>query len=129
MLYKGKENRKFKPEDFHSIQFLKYHSFIGYTFQNYPQIFYGNRAGNNIIRITKYYKENGYATRYSNELCLRVVIITQHNMKYEEVGDHELILCDPNRKHPNLFVQKRLYNKLITSHLYEYGNHKIIIDF
>ena len=60
-----------------------------------------NIAGSNIIRITKYFKENGYVTSYSNELCLRDITITQHNMKYEEVGDHEFIICDPNRKPAN----------------------------
>ena len=122
MPYKGKYNQKLKSENFHSFQFLKYHSFKGYTFQNYPRIFYGNRAGRNIIRITKYFKENGYVTSYSNEICLRELSITQHNMKYEEICDHELILCDPNRKHANLLVKKCLYNKLTTSYLYEYGN-------
>ena len=102
--------------------FLKYHSFKGYTFQNFPRIFYGNRAGRNIIRITKYFKENGYVTSYSNEMCLRELSITQHDLKYEEICDHELILCDPNRKHANLLVKKCLYNKLTTSYLYEYGN-------
>jgi hypothetical protein len=122
MPYKGKYNQKLKSENFHSFQFLKYHSFKGYTFQNYPRIFYGNRAGRNIIRITKYFKENGYVTSYSNEICLRELSITQHNMKYEEICDHELILCDPNKKHGNLLVKKCLYNKLTTSYLYEYGN-------
>ena len=122
MPYKGKYNKKFKSENFHSFQFLKYHSFKGYTFQNYPRIFYGNRAGSNIIRIIKYFKENGYVTSYSNEMCLRELSITQHNMKLEEIGDHELILCDPNRKHANLLIKKCLYNKLTTSYLYEYGN-------
>ena len=122
MSYKGGYNKKYPLENFHSFQFFKYHSFKGYTFENYPRIFYGNRAGNNIIRITKYFKENGYITSYSNEMCLRELSITRHNMKYEEIGDHELILCDPNRKHANALVKKCLYNKLTTSHLYEYGN-------
>ena len=93
MPYKGKYNQNFKSEQFHSFQFLKYHSFKGYTFENYPRIFYGNRAGSNVIRITKYFKENGY-----------------------------LILCDPNRKHANLLVKRCLYNNLTTAYLYEYGN-------
>ena len=122
MPYKGKYNQNFKTEKFHSFQFLKYHSFKGYTFENYPRIFYGNRAGSNVIRITKYFKENGYVTSYSNEMCLRELTSTLHNMKYEEIGDHELILCDPNRKHANLLVKKCLYNKITTSYLYEYGN-------
>ena len=119
--FKGGYNKKFPLENFHSFQFFKYHSFRGYTFENYPRIFYGNKAGRNIIRITKYFKDNGYITSYSNEMCLRDVSATMHNMSYEEVGDHELIICDPNRKHANALVKRCLYNKLTTAHLYEYG--------
>ena len=122
MPYKGKYNKHYKSENFHSFQFLKYHSFKGYTLENYPRIFYGNRAGSNIIRINKYFKENGYVTSYSNDMCLREMSRTQHHMKFEEVGDHELILCDPNGKNANLLVKKCLYNKLTASYLYEYGN-------
>ena len=78
MPYKGKYNQNFKSEQFHSFQFLKYHSFKGYTFGNYPRIFYGNKAGSNIIRITKYFKENGYVTSYSNEMYLRELTTTLH---------------------------------------------------
>ena len=120
--YKGGHNKKYPSENFHSFQFLKYHSFKGYTFENYPRLFYGDRAGKDIIRITKYFKDNGYVTSYSNEMCFRDISVTKHNMTYEEVGDHELILCDPNRKHANALVKRCLYNKLTTAHLYEYGN-------
>ena len=122
MPYKGGYSKNCKAEKYHSFQFFKYHSFIGYTIQNYPRIFYGNRAGKKIIRITKYFKDNGYITSYSNEMCLRELCTTRHDMSIEEVGDHELILCDPNRKHANALVKKCLYNKLTTAYLYEYGN-------
>ena len=120
--YKGGHHKKYPSENFHSFQFLKYHSFKGYTFENYPRLFYGDKAGKDIIRITKYFKDNGYVTSYSNELCFRDISVTRHNMTFEEVGDHELILCDPNRKHTNALVKRCLYNKLATEHLYEYGN-------
>ena len=119
--YKGGFNQKFPSENFHSFQFFKYHSFKGYTFFNYPRIFYGSVAGKNIIRITKYYKEKGYVTSYSSDLCLREVTVTLHDMTYEEIGDHELIICDPNKKSCNILVKRCLYNKLVTEHLYEYG--------
>lgn len=122
MSYKGKYNKKFKYENFHSFQFFKYHSFQGYTFENYPRIFYGNKAGDNIIKIIKYFKENGYVTSYSNEVCLIDITKIKKKLKYEEIGDHELILCDPNIKDANLLVKRCLYNKLVTSYLYEYGN-------
>ena len=122
MPYKGKYNKNFKYENFHSFQFFKYHSFKGYTFENYPRIFYGNKAGNNIIKIIKYFKENGYVTSYSNEICLIDITKIKKKLKYEEIGDHELILCDPNKKHANLLVKRCLYNKIVTDYLYEYGN-------
>ena len=120
--YKGGFNQKYPSEIFHSFQFFKYHSFDGFTFENYPRLFYGNKAGKNIVRITKYFKENGYVTSYSNEMCFRDLSCTMHNMTFEEVGDHELIICDPNRNHANALVKRCLYNKLTTSYLYEYGN-------
>ena len=122
MPYRGKCNKNFKSDNFHSFQFFKYHSFKGYTFENYPRIFYGNRAGDNITKIIKYFKENGYVTSYSNDECLVEISMIKHKMKFEEIGDHELILCDPNRKNANLLVKRCLYNKLTTAHLYEYGN-------
>ena len=122
MNYKGAFNKKYPRENFHSFQFFKYHSFEGYTFENYPRIFYGTKAGKNIIRITKYFKDNGFVTSYSNEICFRDISSTLHNMTYEEIGDHELIICDPNKKHANSLVKRCLYNKLATAHLYEYGN-------
>ena len=122
MSYKGGFNKKYPKENFHSFQFFKYHSFNGYTFENYPRLFYGDKAGKNIVRIIKYFKENGYVTSYSNELCFRDLSCTMHNMTFEEVGDHELIICDPNRKHTNALVKRCLYNKLAISYLYEYGN-------
>jgi hypothetical protein len=122
MSFKGGFNKKYPFSNFHSFQFLKYHSFKGYTFENYPRIFYGNKAGGNIIRIIKYFKDNGFVTSYSNDICFRDLTTTLHNMTYEELGDHELIICDPNKKHPNSPVKRCLYNKLATSYLYEYGN-------
>ena len=119
--YKGGFNKKYPSEIFHSFQFFKYHSFNGYTHGNYPLIFYGDRAGKNIVRITKYFKENGYVTSFSNDMCLRDMTKTNHNMSYEEIGDHELILCDPNKKNINSLVKRCLYNKLATTYLYEYG--------
>ena len=122
MSFKGGFNEKNPSSNFHSFQFFKYHSFYGYTYENYPRIFYGNKANTNIIRITKYFKDNGFVTSYSNELCFRDISSTLHNMTYEEVGDHELIICDPNKKHANSLVKRCLYDKLATSYLYEYGN-------
>ena len=122
MSFKGGYNKKNPSEKFHSFQFFKYHSFKGYTFENYPRLFYGNIAGKNIIRITKYFKDNGYVTCYSSELCLRDNTYTIHNFTYEEICDHELIICDPNKRSILSQVKRCLYNKITTAHLYEYGN-------
>lgn len=42
-------------------------------------------------------------------------------MTFEEIGDHEFIICDPNRGNGNSLIKRCLYNKLVTEHLYEYG--------
>ena len=42
-------------------------------------------------------------------------------MTFEEIGDHELIICDPNKKSSNGLTKRCLYNKLVISHLYEFG--------
>ena len=42
MSYKGNHNPSFPSENFHSFQFFKYHSHLGFTNGNYPLLFYGN---------------------------------------------------------------------------------------
>ena len=54
-------------------------------------------------------------------MCMRDSCYTIHRMTYEEVGDHELIICDPNKKNTNLLTKRCLYNKIVAKHLYEYG--------
>ena len=120
--FKGGYNKDYPSEKFHSFQFFKYHSFHGYTYVNYPRLLYGNIAGKNIIRITKYFKDNGYVTSYGSDICLRDNSNTAHNYSNEEIFDHELILCDPNQSHTNSQVKRCLYNKISTASLYEYGN-------
>ena len=120
--FKGGYNKNYPSETFHSFQFFKYHSFHGYTYVNYPRLLYGNIAGRNIIRITKYFKENGYVSSFASDTCLRDLSNTAHNYSYEEIFDHELLLCDPNQSHFNSQIKRCLYNKISTSHLYEYGN-------
>ena len=126
MSYKGGYNEKYPNENYHSFQFFKYHSFKAYTRYNYMQIFYGNAFGkissNKIVRITKYCKQNGYITGYINDMCLREPTNTGHNMNYEEIADHEMIICDPNMKSVHSHTKRCLYNKLSTEHVYEYGN-------
>ena len=121
MPYKGKYNKKFPSENFHSFQFFKYHSFLHYTSGNYPKLFYRTDKSNNMTRITKYLKENGYITGFSNDMCMRDPCQIQHNISQDEICDHEFIICDPNKKSTNSMIKKCLYDKVNAGHQYEYG--------
>ena len=125
MPYKGGFNPKFPSENYHSFQFFKYHSFKAYTRYNYMQIFYGNcykeTKEKNMVRITKYLKEFGYITGFLNDMCLREPTNTGHNLLFEEICDHELLLCDPNMKNVHSHAIRCLYNKISTEYAYEYA--------
>ena len=123
MSYKGGYNKNYPGEKFHSFQFFKYHSFIGCTHENYPQIFYGkSRKHTKLVLITKYLKENGYITGYACDICRKDGTRTLHDFTYEEIHDHQMALCDPNKIHANQFTVKCLYGKNQGAYLYEYGN-------
>ena len=125
MSFNGGHHPKYPSENYHSFQFFKYHSFTSYTRNNYMQLFYGNAYGSvnekKMVRITKYLKENGYITSYINDMCLREPTNTGHNMDYEEIGDHEWLICDPNMKNVHSHTIRCLYNKISTEYAYEYG--------
>ena len=121
MSYKGNFNKKYPSENFHSFQFFKYHSFLFYTYGNYPKLFYGKDKSENMIRITKYLKENGFITAFSNDMCLRDSCLLPHDMSKEEICDHELLLCDPNQKSINSMIKRCLYDKVNAGHQFEYG--------
>ena len=121
--YKGGFNEKYPTENFHSFQFFKYHSFKEHTRGNYPRLIYGNKRTNKVIvRITKYLKENGYITSYSGDLCERDNTRTLHNLTTNEVDDHQMLLCDPNKENFNQNTIKCLYGKTHTEHLFNYTN-------
>ena len=122
MSYKGGYHYKYPNENYHSFQFFKYHSFSFYTYLNYPKIFYGKQTSENMIRITKYLKEIGYVTGFIYDMCLREPSNVKNVMSEEEITDHELIICDPNMKHPHSHVKRCYYNKISTEHVCEYGN-------
>ena len=121
MPYKGASQEKYTSDKFHSFQFFKYQSFILYTPNNYPILFYGRTRNSSIVLITKYLKENGYITCYSGEWCDKDNIRTLHNLTAEEVYDHQFIICDPNKENTNGNTIQCLYGKQIIEHLYEYG--------
>jgi hypothetical protein len=76
----------------------------------------------NIVRITKYLKENGYITCYSSDYCDKDNTRTLHNLTNEEIYDHQFIICDPNSEGNNLISIRCLYGKQTIEHLLEYGN-------
>ena len=121
--YKGGFLEGYPTENFHSFQFFKYHSFLEHTRGNYPRLIYGNeRNKTKLVRITKYLKENGYITSYSADRCMRDDTRTYHNLTIDEVDDHQMLLCDPNKEDFNKFTIKCLYGKIHTEHLLEYAN-------
>ena len=67
-----------------------------------------------MVRIAKYLKENGYITSYINDMCLREPTNTGHDMNYDEIGDHEFLLCYPNRKSVHFHIIRCLYDKIST---------------
>ena len=120
MKYKGSHNKNFPNENFHSFQFFKYHSFNGFTIDNYPKIFYGKLDGK-YERNIKFLKESGYVTCYINDMCFREPANTQLNMTKKEISDHEYIICDPNMKELTSSLKRCLYNKITAEYAFEYG--------
>jgi hypothetical protein len=122
MKYKGVSKKKKPSDKFHSFQFFKYHTFRFCTSYNFPLLFYGMVRNRNIVRITKYLKENGYITCYSSDYCDKDNTRTLHNLTNEEIYDHQFIICDPNNEDNNLISIRCLYGKQTIEHLLEYGN-------
>ena len=122
MSYEGGFNEKYPDEKFHSFQFFKYHSFEGRTAGNYPRLYYGNRReANNILRLTKYFKENGYITNYCSHLCQKDNSRTLHNATSLELYDHQMLLCDPNAPRYSKAIRKCLYGKDDVGFLLDYS--------
>jgi hypothetical protein len=120
--YSGGHHKKFPNENFHSFQFFKYHSFLGVTKRNFPILFYGNEVAKDYKRITKYLKQNGYVTCYSADSCQKDNTRTKHNLSNDELYDHQLLLCDPNKLSYNSVIKKCLYGNINAHYLYEYAN-------
>ena len=122
MSYEGGYNYKYPDEKFHSFQFFKYHSFEGRTAGNYPRLYYGNRReASNILRLTKYFKENGYITNYCSHLCQKDNSKTLHNATYLELYDHQMLLCDPNAPRYSKAIRKCMYGKDDVGFLFDYS--------
>ena len=122
MQYKGAFHDKYPNENFHSFQFFKYYSFLGFTTVNFPFLFYGKRRINkNKILITKFFKENGFITCGANDWCGIDNIRTYHNFSKEDIYDHIFPICDPNNEHYNLNTIRCLYGKHSIEYLLEYS--------
>lgn len=121
MSYKGYSNKLYPKENYHAFQFMKYHSFKDNTAGNYPKMFYGQNIGEKMIRITKYLKQNGYVTAFSNDFCNLDSCYLQRNMSLEEIADHEYIICDVNIEGINSMLKRCLYDKINIEHQLEYG--------
>ena len=121
--YKGGYNNKYPNENFHSFQFFKYHTFKYHTTGNFPKLFFGNdRKTKDLVRISKYLKENGYVTCYAADYCQKDNTRTYHNLTKEELYDHQMLLCDPNVPNSNSVIKRCLYGEITSYHLYEYSN-------
>ena len=121
MKYKGYSNNLYPDEKYHAFQFFKFHSFKFHTTGNYPKLFYGCNKGKNMVRITKYLKQNGYVTAFSNDMCKLDSCSLPHDMSQKEISDHEYLICDMNRKHTNSMIKRCLYDKINIAYQLEYG--------
>ena len=118
----GGFNENYPDEKFHSFQFFKYHSFEGRTAGNFPRLFYGNRReAKSIVRLTKYFKKNGYITNYCSHLCQKDNSRTLHNASFSELYDHQMLLCDPNTSRYHKPIRKCLYGKDDVGFLFDYS--------
>ena len=66
---------------------------------------------NNILRLTKYFKENGYITNYCSHLRQKDNSRKLHNATSLELYDHQMLLCDPNAPRYSKAIRKCLYGK------------------
>ena len=113
----------YNSKDFHSFQFLRYHSFKRNTYGNFPKLFiepYNRKR--KIFRITYYLKQYGYVTAFSNDMCFNYPYPNRlKDFSIKELCDHEFLLCDPNRRHINTMFKRCLYEKTNIEYQYEYG--------
>ena len=121
MPFKGEKNFKFPEENYHSFQFFKYHSHKFFTSGNYPILFYGQYRNETKKSITYYLKKNGFITGYSADECYNDFSRTFHNFSFDEIYDHQYIICDPNyvNSHSKLSC---LYGKIHVEYFIEYMN-------
>ena len=118
--FQGNFNKDYPNEYFHSFQFFKYYSHKYYTAGNYPILFYGRYRNQTNKYITFYLKRNGFITGYSADLCFNDFTRTYHNFSFDDIYDHQYIVCDPKYQNPWKF--SCLYGKLHAEYMFEYIN-------
>ena len=119
MNYRGYKNSKFPEENYHSFQFFKYHSHQFYTSGNYPILFYGKHRNETNKYITYFLKQNGFITGYSADECANDFARAFHNFSFDDIYDHQYIICDPNYKN----LRSKLYcfyGKLHVEYMFDY---------
>ena len=121
MSYNGYHHQKFRSENFHSFQFFKYHSHKYFTIGNYPILFYGNHRNETNKYITLYLKKNGFITAYSADTCYNDFVKTLHNFSFEDIYDHEYIVCDPNYSGGGIKLNC-FYGKIHIEYMLDYIN-------
>ena len=122
MSYKGGFNEKYPSEIFHSFQFFKYHAFGGFTFFNYPILFYGQKRQENNTKypLYKYFKENGFITCNVHDYCAIENTDTYHDFTFDDIFDHQFLPCDPNNNDFNINIIRCLYDKQNMEYFLEY---------
>ena len=131
-------NYQYKAGILNAYQFMKYSNFKGTTQENTMPMFYGDSMQNSAgISILKYFKNKGYITCGSENLCHRELFAIQgykNDFTEFESFDHEnyALFCDPNYCVPNnpfgffqgmYSVYRRcLYGKDTSEYVFEYGN-------
>ena len=141
MPYLSKFIKKYlsKKNNSKSYQFLKYHNFAAFTQKNVQPMFYGEKMdpkSSNGTSIIKYFKQRGYITGQSSNLCSKELFVTMNNclnkVEFSDF-DHENVamFCDPNyydRKNPYpafsgpfSVLRRCLYKKDSYEYVLEYG--------
>ena len=133
------KNTKKKKKKITSFQFLKYHNFKAITQKNVIPMFYGksnSQKSKDIKNIIEYYKENGFITAQSIDLCSLELYdlgkYYENDVNWAKF-DHEnqALFCDPNYNYPKEYfnplrgpfsmLKRCLYGKEVNDYVFDYG--------
>jgi len=129
-------DNKNKKKKISSYQFFKYQNFAGWTDKNVYPMYYGTPFMVNGTHFIKNYREAGYITARTNNLC-SVEVFPLYDWNYETLKgiefDHEHygLFCDPNFIEPAApfssligcysFRRKCSYGTDSFNHIFKYG--------